>query len=83
MGMSPVVQWLLTRYKNSRAGHSGTGKRDILVAYNQLLKEAGCPHGEARDLAESELKRLAALVVYQRMQLQQFAEQESRLIFNY
>jgi hypothetical protein len=58
--MSPVVQWLLTRYKNSLAGRRGVGKRDLVVPYNQLLKETRCLHGEARDLAEHELKTLAA-----------------------
>jgi len=47
---------LAHRYERTQAGRTGSGQRDLLVDYEDLLADAGCPDGEARQLAERTLR---------------------------
>jgi len=56
--MSPAIQLIVQRYLKSRAGRTGSGKRDLLFAFNDLLREAGCQHGTMRYDTIQELETL-------------------------
>lgn len=56
--MSRVVEQLAARYRKSAAGRTGAARRDLLIGLNQLLKEAGCPHGPEREEAVATLEKL-------------------------
>lgn len=47
-------------YESSAAGRHGGGARDVQPEYEALLDQAGCSEGEARELAEEELRAAAA-----------------------
>lgn len=51
----PVLEALARRYHASKQGRTGTGVRDFLVDYPDLLKLAGCTDGDSRAQAEKEL----------------------------
>lgn len=56
---SLVLQKLAEFYENSAAGRHGTGTRDVQPGYEELLALAGCAEGEAREVAESDLRAAA------------------------
>ncbi|MEP6670689.1 MAG: Wadjet anti-phage system protein JetD domain-containing protein [Chthoniobacter sp.] len=56
--MSPAVRLLAEKYRARRVGRSAAAVRDLIVAFNDLLKEAGCLHGLARVEAEREFSDL-------------------------
>lgn len=56
--MSRVAEILAARYRASAAGRTGSASRDLLFAFNDLLKSAGCLHGPARHEAVGELEDL-------------------------
>jgi hypothetical protein len=53
---SPVLEALARRYERSQAGRTGESKRDVLVEIEDLLREAGAAEGEARAVAEQQLR---------------------------
>ena len=57
----PVLEAIARRYHASKQGRTGTGIRDFLVEYPDLLKLAGCTDGDSRVQAEKELNAAAAL----------------------
>lgn len=57
----PVLEALARRYHASKHGRSGTGVRDYLVDYPELLKLAGCTDGDSRAQAETELNAASNL----------------------
>ena len=58
--MSPVLQVLAARFRAGRAGRSAAAKRDVIIAFNDLLKKAGCLHGTLRHEAITDLETLDA-----------------------
>jgi hypothetical protein len=56
--MSPAIQLLATKYRARRIGRSPSAARDLIIAFNDLLKEADCLHGPARAEAEREFRAL-------------------------
>lgn len=54
--MSTVLRELARRYEKTRAGRTGSGQRDLLVDYEELLQSAGCKDGDSRVIAERELR---------------------------
>lgn len=57
----PVLEAIARRYHASKQGRTGTGVRDFLVEYPDLLKLAGCTDGDSRVQAEKELNAAAGL----------------------
>lgn len=53
---SPVLIKLAEMYEESAAGRHGGGKLDFQPLIEDLLTEAGCGEGEARELAEADLR---------------------------
>jgi len=53
---SPVLESLARRYERSVAGRTGGASRDVLVDVEALLREAGAAEGEARAVAEQQLR---------------------------
>jgi hypothetical protein len=53
---SPVLLKLAELYERSAAGRHGSGKIDFQPECETLLRVAGCAEGEARELAERELR---------------------------
>ena len=53
---SPVLEALARRYERSQAGRTGEASRDVLVEVEDLLREAGAAEGEARAVAEQQLR---------------------------
>lgn len=53
---SPVFAELTRRYRRSLAGRTGQGRRAVLVPLEDLLRAAGCADGDAREVAEQELR---------------------------
>ena len=53
---SPVLLKLAELYEDSAAGRHGGGKLDFQPAIEELLTAAGCGEGEARELAERDLR---------------------------
>lgn len=56
---SPVLLKLAEWYEDSAAGRHGAGKIDIQPVIEELLCAAGCGEGEAREMAERELRAAA------------------------
>ena len=54
--MSPVLLALADRYRNSRAGREGNAS-DFLTDFRELLRSSGHYDGDARVLAEADLRR--------------------------
>lgn len=57
----PVLEALARRYHASKQGRTGSGVRDFLVDYPDLLKLAGCTDGDSRVQAEKELNAASGL----------------------
>jgi hypothetical protein len=57
---SPVLLKLAEWYEGSAAGLHGGGKLNVQPAIEELLAEAGCGEGEARELAERDLRAAQA-----------------------
>jgi len=53
---SPVLESLARRFERSVAGRTGTARRDVLVDVEELLREANAAEGDARAVAEEELR---------------------------
>jgi hypothetical protein len=53
---SPVLEALARRYERSQAGRTGEAERDVTVDAEELLRDAGASEGEARALAEQQLR---------------------------
>ncbi len=53
---SPVFAELARRYRRSLAGRTGQGRRAVLVPLEDALRAAGCAEGDAREVAEQELR---------------------------
>jgi len=53
---SPVLLKLAEMYEESAAGRHGSGKLDFQPAIEAVLAVAGCAEGEARELAERDLR---------------------------
>jgi hypothetical protein len=53
---SPVFQALARRYERSIAGRTGETSRDVLVKVEDLLRDAEAVEGDARDVAEQQLR---------------------------
>ena len=53
---SPVLLKLAELYEDSAAGRHGGGKLDFQPAMEDVLTAAGCGEGEARELAEQDLR---------------------------
>src|ERR1700749_2154277 len=53
---SPVLEALARLYKRRQAGRTGEGSRDVLVDVEDLLRDAGTREGEARAVAEQQLR---------------------------
>lgn len=56
--MSPAVKLLASRYRKRRIGRSSAAVRDLIVPFNDLLKEAGCLNGPLRSEAERDFQDL-------------------------
>ncbi len=54
-----ILRELSRQYERTKTGRTGVGVRDLLLDYEQFLRGAGCADGEARHLAERELKDAA------------------------
>lgn len=55
---SRVLEALARLYEKSQAGRTGRGTLDFQPTLKKLLEEADCTEGDARDLAERELRAL-------------------------
>lgn len=53
---SPVIQALARRYERSVAGRTGEVSRDVLVKVEDLLQDASAVEGDARAVAEQQLR---------------------------
>ena len=53
---SPVFAELARRYRRSLAGRTGQGRRAVLVPLEDVLRAAGCADGDAREVAEQDLR---------------------------
>jgi hypothetical protein len=53
---SPVLESLALRYERSVAGRTGEASRDVLVDVEELLREAKAVEGDARAVAEEQLR---------------------------
>jgi len=56
--VSPAVTLLARKYRVRRIGRTSVAIRDLIVPFNDLLKEAGCLYGPLRSEAEQEFKNL-------------------------
>ena len=56
--MSPAVRLLAQKYRARRIGRSASAVRDLILPFNDLLKEAGCLHGLERTEAVQEFRDL-------------------------
>lgn len=56
--MSPAVRLLAKKYRARRIGRSASAIRDLILPFNDLLKEAGCLHGPGRTEAERDFRDL-------------------------
>jgi Uncharacterized protein conserved in bacteria C-term(DUF2220) len=54
--VSNVLRELARRYERTQAGRTGSGQRDLLVDYEELLRGAGSKDGDSRVIAERELR---------------------------
>lgn len=57
---SAVLRELARRYARTQAGRSGSGERDFLLDFEELLRATACERGEARQVAERDLRAAAA-----------------------
>jgi hypothetical protein len=57
---SPVLEALAARYERSHAGRTGLGTLDVQPRLEELLAEANCVEGDARELAERDLRLAVA-----------------------
>jgi hypothetical protein len=76
---SPVLLKLADLYAESAAGRHGGGKLDFQPAIENLLRAAGCAEGEAREMAERDLRsahdaRVVSLVPIHRRDAHHFAK---------
>ena len=55
---SQVLEALARLYEKSKAGRTGLGELDFQPKFEDVLKEAGCAEGDARELADRELHAL-------------------------
>ena len=53
---SPVLEALAPRYERRQAGRTGEASRDVLVDVEDLLRDAGAAEGDARAVAEQQLR---------------------------
>jgi hypothetical protein len=53
---SPVLEALARRYERRQAGRTGEASRDVLVDVENLLRDAGAAEGDARAVAEQQLR---------------------------
>ena len=53
---SPVLEALARRYERRQAGRTGEASRDVLVDVEDLLRDAGAAEGDARAVAEQQLR---------------------------
>lgn len=56
--MSPAVRLLAKTYRVRRVGRSASAILDLILPWNDLLREAGCLHGPGRTEAEQEFCEL-------------------------
>jgi hypothetical protein len=54
--LSPVLEALARLYANRKAGRTGQSFRDVLIDVEELLKEAGAAEGDARAIAEQQIR---------------------------
>jgi hypothetical protein len=55
MNAPPVLEAVARRYERTQAGRTGEGSRDVLLAVEEVLRDAGSAEGEARAVAEQQL----------------------------
>ncbi len=55
---SPVLLALARHYEKSHAGRTGRGTLDVSIELEALLREVNCRSGEAREIAERQLREL-------------------------
>lgn len=55
---SRVLEALARLYEKSKAGRTGLGELDFQPTFEDVLREAGCTEGDARELADRELRAL-------------------------
>ena len=60
-----VLEALARCYEESKVGQTGEGSRDVQPTLEALLAAAGCSEGDARELAERQLREVAALGLLQ------------------
>lgn len=65
--LSPVFAELARRYRRRHAGRTGRGERAVVVPLEELLRSAGCADGDAREVAEQELKAAEQAGVLERV----------------
>ena len=65
--VSPVFATLAARYRRRRAGRTGQASNAVVEDFETLLREAGCADGDARAVAETELKAAEAAGVLERV----------------
>ena len=65
--LSPVFATLASRYRCRRAGRTGQASNAVAEDLEELLREAGCADGDAREVAETELKAAEAVGVLVRV----------------
>jgi hypothetical protein len=53
---SAILEALARHYQQTQAGRTGQGSRDVLVDVEKLLRIANADEGEARALAEQQLR---------------------------
>lgn len=53
---SPVLESLARRFERSLAGRTGAASRDVLLDVEELLRDANAVEGDARAVAEQELR---------------------------
>ena len=56
---APVLEALARHYEQSQAGKTGRGERDVAPGLEVLLEQAGAREGEAREIAERQLRDAA------------------------
>ncbi len=53
---SPVLDALARRYERTQAGRTGEARRDVWMAVEEVLDDAGAAEGESRAVAEQQLQ---------------------------
>ncbi|EDY20955.1 hypothetical protein CfE428DRAFT_1248 [Chthoniobacter flavus Ellin428] len=56
--MSPAVRLVARFYRERRIGRRASAVRDLILHFNNLLRDAGCLHGPLRTEAEQEFRDL-------------------------